>query len=107
MKYAFMAGQASTFAVSAMCHALDVSVSGSYAWRRRAPSPRAQADAALTAHIQTTFVAGRGEYGRPRIHAALLRSRIRSGRKKIAHVMRVPGPLATCPRRHKPQTTYG
>jgi putative transposase len=45
MKYAFMAGQASTFAVSAMCHALDVSVSGYYAWRRRAPSPRAQADA--------------------------------------------------------------
>ncbi len=105
MKYAFMAGQASTFAVSAMCHALDVSVSGYYAWRRRAPSPRAQADAALTAHIQTTFVAGRGVYGSPRIHAALRRHGIRCGRKRVARLMRAQGLCATRPRRRKPRTT--
>jgi putative transposase len=105
MKYAFMASQARTFAVSAMCHALDVSVSGYYAWRRRTPSPRAQADAALAAQIQTTFVAGRGVYGSPRIHAALRRQGIRCGRKRVARLLRAQGLCATRPHRHKPRTT--
>src|SRR5258707_9574899 len=105
MKYAFMAGQASTFAASAMCHAGDVSGSGYYAWRRRAPSPRAQAEAALTAHIQTTFVAGRGVYGSPRIPAARRRHGIRCGRKRVARLMRAQGLCATRPRRRKPRTT--
>lgn len=88
-----------------MCQALEVSVSGYYAWRRRAPSPRAQADAALTALIQATFVAGRGVYGSPRIHAALRRHGIRCGRKRVARLMRAHGLQARRLRRHKPRTT--
>jgi putative transposase len=105
MKYAFMASQGSKFAVSVMCHALDVSMSGYYAWRRRVPSPRAQADAALAAHIQTTFVAGRGVYGSPRIHAVLRCQGIRCGRKRVARLMRAQGLCATRPHRRKPRTT--
>jgi putative transposase len=105
VKYAFIASQASTFTVSAMCRALDVSVSGYYAWRHRAASPHAQADAALAAHIQTTFVAGRGVYGSPRIHAALRRQGIRCSRKRVARLMRAQGLCATRPRRRKPRTT--
>jgi putative transposase len=60
MKYEFIAAHTAEFAVSVMCQTLEVSASGYYAWRRRAPSARAQADAALTAKIQTVFVAGRG-----------------------------------------------
>lgn len=105
MKYAFIASQGSQFAVSVLCHALDVSASGYYSWRRRVPSPRAQADAALTAHIQTAFVAGRGVYGSPRIHAALRRQGIRCGRKRVARLMRAQGLCATRPRRRKPRTT--
>jgi putative transposase len=105
MKYAFMASQGSDFAVSVLCHALDVSVSGYYAWRRRVPSPHAQADAALAAHIQTTFVAGRGVYGSPRIHAVLRCQGIRCGRKRVARLMRAQGLCATRPHRRKPRTT--
>jgi putative transposase len=105
MKYAFIASQVSTFAVSVLCHALDVSVSGYYAWRRRAPSPRAQADAVLAARVQTAFVAGRGVYGSPRIHAALRRQGIRCGRKRVARLMRAQGLCATRARHRKPRTT--
>lgn len=105
MKYAFMTRQGSTFAVSVMCQALDVSVSGYYAWRRRAPSPRVRADATLTAQIQTAFVAGRGVYGSPRIHAALRRQGVRCSRKRVARLMRAQGLCATRPHQHKPHTT--
>jgi putative transposase len=105
MKYAFITRHAGEFAVRIMCQALEVSVSGYYAWCHRAPSPRAQADAALIVQIQTAFVAGRGVYGSPRIHAALRRHGIRCGRKRIARLMRVQGLRAPCPRRHKPRTT--
>ena len=88
-----------------MCQALEVSVSGYYAWRHRAPSPRAQADGTLLAQIQTTFVAGRGGYGSPRIHAALHRQGYRCGRKRVARLMRVQGLCAARPRRRKPRTT--
>jgi putative transposase len=105
MKYAFMARHGNQFAVSVMCHALDVSASGYYAWRHRVPSSRAQADAVLTAHIRATFVAGRGVYGSPRIHAALRHQGIRCGRKRVARLMQTQGLCATHPHRRKPRTT--
>ncbi len=91
-----------------MCHALEVSVSGYYAWRRRAqggPSAHGQADRALSARIRTAFVAGRGVYGSPRIHATLQRQGIRCGRKRVARLMRAQGLCAGRPRRCKPRTT--
>jgi transposase InsO family protein len=105
MKYDFIARHVGQFAVRIMCQALEVSVSGYYARRRRAPSLRAQADAALTPQIQTAFVAGRGVYGSPRIHAALRRHGIRCGRKRVARLMRAQGLCATRPRHRKPRTT--
>jgi transposase InsO family protein len=105
MKYAFMATHTAEFAVSVMCQALQVSTSGYYAWRRRAPSPRAQADAALTTRIHTVFVAGRGVYGSPRVHAALRRQGVRCGRTRIARLMRAQGLHAGRPHTRKPRTT--
>lgn len=105
MKYAFIAAHTSEFAVSVLCQTLEVSVSGYYAWRQRAPSAHAQADAALAAQIQTIFVAGRGVYGSPRVHAALRRQGDRCSRKRVARLMRAQGLCAARPRRHKPRTT--
>jgi putative transposase len=59
----------------------------------------------LTVHIQTTFVAGRGVYGSPRIHAALRRQGIRCSRKRVARLMRAQGLYAMRPHRRKPRTT--
>ena len=105
MKFAFVAAHSAEFAVAVMCATLEVSESGYYAWRRRPPSARAQADTALTAKIQMAFIAGRGVYGSPRVHAALRRQGVRCGRKRVAQLMRAQGLRAARPRRPKPRTT--
>jgi putative transposase len=105
MKYEFVAGHTRDFAVCVMCQALEVSVSGYYAWRRRTPSARQHADTALSARIHSAFVAGRGVYGSPRVHAVLRRQGIRGGRKRVARLMRAQGLCATRPRHRKPRTT--
>jgi len=105
MKDEFVASHTRDFAVSVMCQALQVCVSGYYAWRRRAPSARQQADAALDARIHRAFVAGRGVYGSPRVHALLRRQGIRCGRKRVARRMRAQGLCATRPRHRTPRPT--
>ena len=75
--------------VAVACRALRVSTSGYYEWRGRAPSPRAVADAALTAQIREIHASSRGTYGVPRVHAELRLGRgVRCGRKRIARLMR-------------------
>jgi putative transposase len=105
MKYDFIATHATEFAVRVRCHALAVSVSGYYAWRQRAPSAHKQVDAALSARIRTAFVAGRGVYGSPRIHATLRTAGIRCGRKRVARLMHAQGLCADRVRTRKPRTT--
>jgi putative transposase len=108
MKYAFIAGHVAQFAVALMCHALEVSVSGYYAWRARTkagPSAHERADAVLSARIHTVFRTGRGVYGSPRIHAALQAQGIRCSRKRVARLMRSQQLSAGRPRRRKPRTT--
>jgi putative transposase len=105
MKYAFIADQAGEFAVSTLCRALDVSVSGYYAWRQRTPSAHQQTDEMLSVQIQQAFGAGRCVYGSPRIHAFLRRQGIRCGRKRIIRLMRAQGLCARRVRRRKPRTT--
>ena len=105
MKYAFIADQAGEFAVSTLCRALEVSVSGYYAWRQRTPSAHEQTDELLKVQIQQAFMAGRCVYGSPRIHAFLRRQGIRCGRKRIIRLMRAQGLCARRVRRRKPRTT--
>lgn len=105
MKYAFIADHGAPFAVAVMCRALEVSVSGYYAWRHRSPSAHAQADAAVSARIRQAFLAGRGVYGSPRIHATLRTAGLRCGRKRIARLMREHGLRGGRPAKRKPRTT--
>ena len=86
MKYAFIVDHTQQFAVSLMCQAPAVSISGYYAWRRRAPSAHQQADAALSRRIHSAFVAGRRAYGSPRVQALLRRQGIHYGRKRVADI---------------------
>jgi putative transposase len=71
-----------------MCRVLGVSPSGYYAWQGRAPSARAQQDAALTMKIHTIHIESRGTYGAPRVHAELAAQGIHVGRKRVARLMR-------------------
>jgi putative transposase len=72
--------------VAMLCRVLGVSPSGYYAWRQRGPSPRAQADAALTTRIQALHTQSRQTYGAPRIQADLRAAGVRCGRKRVPPV---------------------
>jgi putative transposase len=71
-----------------MCRVLGVSPSGFYAWAKRAPSRRAQADAQLLERIGAIHAASHGTYGAPRIHAELAAHDVHVGRKRVARLMR-------------------
>jgi putative transposase len=71
-----------------MCRVLEVSTSGYYAWLKRPPSRRAQADEALTEEIKKIHARSKGTYGAPRIHAKLAREGVHVGRKRVARLMR-------------------
>lgn len=51
--------------MSLLCRVLDVSTSGYYAWRKRQPSQRAQANLALVAQIRQVHQASKQRYGSP------------------------------------------
>lgn len=90
--------------VRAMCRALDVSPSGFYAARTRAPSARAVADAELSSRIRVIHEESRGTYGMPRVHAELAAGGVRIGRKRVARLMRLEN-LEGVSRRRKTFTT--
>ena len=87
-----------------MCRVLEVAVSGYYAWLRRAPSRRSQANTVLGERIVRIYQENRQVYGSPRIHAALRAEGTRCGRKRVARLMREHG-LSAKPRTHRTRTT--
>lgn len=104
MKYQFIAMYQQDYPISTMCRVLQVSVSGYYAWRQRAPSRRSREDAMLTERISQIYQANRQVYGSPRLHAALRADGHACGKKRVARLMRSCG-LSAKPRRHRSRTT--
>jgi putative transposase len=90
------------YPVTAMCHALDVSSSGYYAWRRRKPSRRACENARLGVLVGESFVRSRSTYGSPRIHADLADERV--GRNRIIRLMHEQALVARVRRRYRATT---
>ena len=62
------------------CDLLEVSASGFYAWRRREPGPRAQADRQIGVRIAAIHAASRKTYGYPRVTRALRKEGVRCSR---------------------------
>lgn len=88
-----------------MCRVLHVSSSGYYAWCKRQPSARAQADQTLSKRIQEIHEKSKGTYGAPRIHVELADvDKLHVGRKRVARLMRAAG-LQGVSRRKAPHTT--
>jgi transposase InsO family protein len=84
---------------------LDVSVSGYYAWRRRAPSRRQQTDQVLLTQIRAIHERSRHTYGSPRIAAELNAAGPRCNHKRVARLMRQHGVRAQVKRRYRVTTT--
>ena len=74
-----------------MCKVLQVSRSGFYAWCRRGPSEREQANAKLAEEIREIHRANRRAYGSPRIYRELRSRGHHCGRHRVAQIMRLEG----------------
>jgi putative transposase len=90
-KYEFVERWKAAFPGIRRCCVLGVSPSGYWAWRRRAPSRRAAANAELQQRIVTIHTASRATDGALRIHAAVRAQGGRGGRQ--ARLMRLAGGL--------------
>jgi transposase InsO family protein len=105
MKYTFIAAHETHFQIKRMCKVLEVQRSGYYAWRRRSPSSREQANQALLGLIESEHQASRKTYGSPRIHVALHRKGVVCGHNRVARLMHVHGITPKARRRYHPVTT--
>jgi putative transposase len=74
--------------IATQCRVLEVSTSGYYAWLKRSPSQRAQADRAIGDAAEVCFERSRCTYGRPRLQADLRDAGIRVSDKRVARLMR-------------------
>ncbi|MBA2391725.1 MAG: IS3 family transposase [Ktedonobacteraceae bacterium] len=104
MKYYFIAEYQLEYPITTMCRVLEVSVSGYYAWRKRAPSLHSREDAQLAEHVKMAFENNRGVYGSPRVHAELRAQGLHCARKRVACLMREQDLFAKRPR-HRTITT--
>jgi putative transposase len=105
MKYTFIEAQVGEFQVKRICRMLSVKRSGYYAWRKRKPSTRAQANQALLALIEAEHEKSRKTYGSPRLHVVLRRQGVKCGRNRVARLMRLHEIVALQKKRYHPRTT--
>jgi putative transposase len=87
-----------------MCRVLEVSRSGYYAWLKREPSARAQANAELLEAIQEIHAESDGTYGAPRIHAELQDRGPQASLNRVARVMKGAEIQGVSPRKWKRTT---
>lgn len=105
MRYAFIEAERQHYPVHRLCAVLGVSRSGYYAWRKRVPSPRSQANAMLGKAIETIFAHSRQSYGRYRVQAELAAGGQSVGHNRVGRIMRQLGLKARQRRRRVPRTT--
>ena len=74
-----------------MCRVLNVSPSGFYAWRERAPSKRPIEDAVLVQRIRQVHADSDTTYGMPRVRAELIEQGVKISGKRVARLMRCNG----------------
>ena len=88
MRFRFIQQQRQRVSISRLCAVLGVSRSGYYAWQKRKPSAREQANQELIEQIQRLFSWSRSTYGYRRIHASLVDQGIVCSRNRVARLMR-------------------
>jgi len=91
MRFRFIDAEKAHYPIRLLCRCLAVSRSGYYAWRKRAPSARAQEDARLRVEIAASHSTSRRTYGSPRILRDLREDGHSVSRKRVARLMRELG----------------
>lgn len=92
------------YPVKVLCQELQVSRSGYYAWLRRGPSRRQQADEKLWRSVGAVFEQSRGVYGYRRVYAALQAQGFACSRHRVRRLMQVHGLRARRRRRYRTTT---
>jgi putative transposase len=91
VRFAFIATEKACYPVALMCRVLKVSRAGYYAWCKRPASQHTQEDQRLGLAVVAIYRESRGRYGSPRVHAELRERGQRTGRKRVARLMRTAG----------------
>ncbi len=102
-----MSENQAAYPIATMCRVLGVSSSGYYAWAKRQPAQRAQADAALLSEIRAAHAASYGTYGAPRIHVELRERGLHVSRKRVARLMAAAGLVGASRRKFVTTTVKG
>lgn len=104
MRFRFVDEHREAFEVGVMCHVLEVSRSGFYAWCERPESHRTQESARLSTRIEQIHQKSRKNYGVPRVHADLLAEGEHVGRNRVARLMKAKGLRGRVRRRYRTTT---
>jgi putative transposase len=91
VRYAWIERHRDDYTVARMCRHLDVSPTGYQQWRKRPPSDRATANAALDAQVALIHRQARQSYGRPRIMRVLHAQGVAVGHERVRQSLRRQG----------------
>jgi putative transposase len=91
VKYAWIEEHGDQFSVSRMCRQLEVSRTGYFQWKKREPSERSMANAALDAQVAAIHERSKGSYGRPRILRSLRTSGVHVSHERVRHSLNRQG----------------
>jgi transposase InsO family protein len=105
VKFAWIDQHQKELEVSVMCHSLNVSRSGYYAWRTSPLSPRQERRQQLLDQIREVHQQSRGIYGSPRIHAELMEQEVQVCVNTVARLMKQAQIRSKIKRRFVVQTT--
>ena len=105
MRYAVITRHRDEFTVRLMCRVLEVSPSGYYASRHRAPSWHALIDEVLMARVRIIHAESGETYGAPRVHRELQAEGLPASPKRVARLMRAEGLVARPRKARRIRTT--
>jgi len=104
-RFGFIELHGSELGVRYLCDWLDVSHQGFYKWQKRTESNRTKENRILASKIEKIFIDNDGNYGSPRVYAALRAQGIQVNHKRVERIMRdsgLVGKAAKLYRRHAP-----
>lgn len=105
MRFVWIQAHTKEFPVKVMCKVLQVSTSGFYAWRDRAPSAQQKQREQRSRQVATAFEASRKTYGSPRVYRELAGQGVKISENTVAKLMRRQQLRSKRVRRFVPATT--
>lgn len=107
MRFQWIDSQRERFSLANLCRVMNVTRSGYYQWQKRQENPSASQlrRKELLGRIKLAYDDGRGLYGSPRIHAALMEQGISTCLNTVARLMKEARIKAVTARRFRVLTT--